>query len=193
MSLKSEKKTTKTVAKRGERKETKATKKVAREEPLPSEEELVEDMDTVAEEILFGKNQARSYALRDVWFSSLKEVVDDQTVPKENKDEIMFLTLTNALMDMFMDVVPKEMALSFARNLDDYLAVTLVNREYNVDLLKLFQEEFTAKMGSDFETDEKLMAALGEFEDRWWSTPRKDLKDKSPNEVLEEMNERYEL
>ena len=159
--------------------------------PLP-DEEVVENMDTVAEDFIFGKNQNRTYALREVWFENLKEIVNDKSVPQENKDEIMFLTLTNAMFDLFMDIVPKEDALCFARNLDDYLSVTLVNKEYGVDLLKTFQKDFTEDMGDKFDTDDKLMAALGKFEEKWWSDPRRDLKGLSPNEALEEMTKKYD-
>jgi len=183
-------KTTKPSSKKGR---PKRVKKEAEPEELPSPEEIVEDLDTIAEEVIFGKNQARTYALREVWYPSFKEIIADPTVPEDARDEVMFLTLTNALLDMLMDVVPKEMALTFARNLDDYLAVTLVNREYGVDLLKTFQKEFTESMGNNFHSEEKLMAALQTFEEKWWDTPRDDIGGKSPNEALEEMAEKHEL
>ena len=97
------------------------------EEDLPSPEELVEDLDSIAESVIFGKNQNRTYALRDVWFPSLMEVISDKSVPEESRTEMLFLTLTNALLDMTMDVVPEDMALTYARNLDDYITVTIVN------------------------------------------------------------------
>lgn len=183
-------KATKPAAKKGRPKQVK--KEVEMEE-IPSPEEIVEDLDTIAEEVIFGKNQARTYALHEVWYPSFKEMIADPTVPEDAKEEVMFLTLTNALLDMLMDVVPKEMALTFARNLDDYLAVTLVNKEYGVDLLKAFQKEFTDSMGQDFRSEEKLMAALQSFEEEWWDNPRDEIGGKSPNEALEEMAEKYEL
>ncbi len=162
-------------------------------EDIPSPEELAVDLDTIAEEVIFGKNQNRSYALRDVWFSNLMEVINDKSVPKESREEVLFLTLANALLDMTMDVVPEEMALAYARNLDDYLTVTMVNHEYNVDLLKTFREDFKVKEGENFPTEEKLIAALSKFEEEWWNTTRDDLKGKTPNDALEEMAERYSL
>ncbi len=56
------------------------------QEPI-SEEQLVEHIDEIAEEVLFGKNQSRSYVLRDVWIDSLNEVVNDKSVPAENRGE----------------------------------------------------------------------------------------------------------
>jgi hypothetical protein len=162
-------------------------------EDLPSPEELVEDLDTLAERVIFGKNQARSYALRDVWFPSLMEVINDKSVPQESREEVLFLTLTNALLDMTMDVVPEEMALAYARNLDDYITVTVVNSKYGVDLLKTFREDFKEKEGENFPTEEKLVAALSAFEEDWWNTAREDLDGKTPNDALEEMASKYDL
>lgn len=163
------------------------------EEALPSPEELVEDLDSIAESVIFGKNQNRTYALRDVWFPSLMEVINDKSVPEESRTEMLFLTLTNALLDMTMDVVPEDMALTYARNLDDYITVTIVNNKYGVDLLKTFREDFKKKEGENFATEEKLVAALSKFEEEWWSTPRDDLEGKTPNDAVEEMAEKYGL
>lgn len=160
---------------------------------LPSPEELVEDLDSIAESVIFGKNQNRTYALRDVWFPSLMEVINDKSVPEESRTEMLFLTLTNALLDMTMDVVPEDMALTYARNLDDYITVTIVNSKYGVDLLKTFREDFKRKEGENFATEEKLVAALSKFEEEWWSTPRDDLEGKTPNDAVEEMAEKYGL
>jgi hypothetical protein len=194
--LKSDKKTVKP-AKKATPKAQRAVKKAKPAPPvvedIPSPEELATDLDTIAEEVIFGRNQNRTYALRDVWFSSLMEVINDKSVPKESREEVLFLTLTNALLDMTMDVVPEEMALAYARNLDDYLTVTLVNHEYGVDLLKTFREDFASKEGDNFPTEEKLIAALSKFEEEWWNTAREDLKGKTPNDALEEMSERYSL
>ncbi len=174
--------------------EKKPSKKAKKEEEAPVDtEEIVEDIDAVAEEILFGKNPSRAYALRDVWFESLSDVVSQQAVPEQNRNEVFFLTLSNALLDMIMDVVPEDQAMGLARNLDDFLAVTLVNKKYDVDLLQTFQKEFVDAMGSNFEDEEKLMDALSKFEDKWWNTPRKDLEGKTANQVLEEAAEQYDL
>jgi hypothetical protein len=94
---------------------------------------------------------------------------------------------------MTMDVVPEEMALAYARNLDDYITVTIVNSKYGVDLLKTFREDFKEKEGENFATEEKLVAALSAFEEDWWNTAREDLDGKTPNDALEEMASKYDL
>lgn len=169
------------------------SKQPAKKKELPPSEDLVEDLDTLAERIIFGKNQNRSIALRDAWFPSLKESISNGSVPEESREEVLFLNLTNALLDMTMDVVPGEMALAYARNLDDYITVTLVNQKYDVDLLKTFREDFKESEGNNFTTEENLVSALSQFEEEWWNTPRDDLDGKTPNDALEEMAEKYSL
>ncbi|MFA5312052.1 MAG: hypothetical protein WC375_01895 [Methanomassiliicoccales archaeon] len=139
------------------------------------------------------KNPSRSYILREIWFDSLSQVIDEEKVPEENKREMLFLTLSNALLDMIIDIVPAEVGDMIAENIDDFLTVTLVNRDYNVDLLQKFKEDFVIEKGDTFEDETLLNDALDEFEESWWNSPRDDLKGKSPNEALEEMAEKYDL
>jgi hypothetical protein len=137
------------------------------------------------------KNGPRSYVLRDVWYESLSEVISKEIMPEENKREMLFLTLSNAILDLVMDIIPEEYAKVVADNIDDFLAVTVVNKENNIDLLAKFKEDFVKENGDTFDDDEQLQAALEIFEDKWWNEKRKDLKGKSPNETLEEAAKRY--
>ncbi|MEM0449798.1 MAG: hypothetical protein QW520_08270 [Methanomassiliicoccales archaeon] len=146
-----------------------------------------------AAEELFGKNGERSYALRDLWFESLNAAIDEQVAPELNKREMLFLTLSNSIFDMMMDILPEQLAVTLAHNLDDYLAVTLVNKKYKVDLLRSFQEEFLEEKGSNFETQEDLAAALADFEQKFWNTPRSELGNRSPNSVIEAALKHYKL
>lgn len=142
---------------------------------------------------LFDKNPSRSYILRDIWFDGLTSVIDGEEMPERSKRELMFLALSNAILDMVMDILPENLSKVLARNLDDYLAVMVINHEYDVDLLQSFQEEFEKEMGSDFIDDTQFMNALTEFENRWWNQPRQELNGKTPNELIEEVNQRYGL
>lgn len=137
------------------------------------------------------KNGPRSYVLRDVWYESLSEVISKEIMPEENKREMLFLTLSNAMLDLVMDIIPEEYAKVVADNIDDFLAVTVVNKENNIDLLAKFKEDFVKENGDTFDDDEQLQGALEIFEDKWWNAKRKDLKGKTPNEALEEAAKRY--
>jgi hypothetical protein len=168
-------------------------KKDKKAEPKPKEEkhEHVEECECGEPDELIAKNPSRASALKDLWFNSLTNVVDDEIAPEEGKREMFFLTLSNAILDMVMDIVPEEMADALAENIDDYLAVTLVNKTYGVDLLKEFQEEFMNAKGDSFEDDDQLRAALDDFQGAFWEAKRDDLKGKTPNQAVEEIHSKY--
>ena len=106
---------------------------------------------------------------------------------------MLFLALSNAMLDMMMDIMPEELVEILAENLDDYIAVTLVNKKYSTDMLKSFQEEFVKEMGKQFDDEEKLQNALADFQEKFWDSPRKDLNGKTPNKAVEEELQKYKL
>lgn len=157
------------------------------------ERNVDEMQDELLEKELFEKNPKRSYILRDLWFDGLSSVIDGEEMPERAKRELMFLALSNAILDMMMDILPENISTLLARNLDDYLAVMVVNHEYDVDLLQAFQDEFEKEMGSDFADDIQFFKVLEQFEEKWWNNPRKELNGKTPNELIEEVMLRYGL
>jgi hypothetical protein len=146
-----------------------------------------------ATSIILEQNPQRAYALRDLWSDSLNELVDQEIAPEPQKREMLFLALSNAMLDMMMDIMPEELVEILAENLDDYIAVTLVNKKYSVDMLRSFQEEFVKEMGKQFDDEEKLQKALVEFQEKFWASARKDLKGKTPNQAVEEELRKYKL
>ena len=195
----SKKKETKPAVKRAApKKKAVAKKPVKKVEEKSVEEEVMDQVQEHEEhcECCGGddsseKNGPRSYVLRDIWYESLSEVIAKEVMPEENKREMLFLTLSNAMLDLVMDIIPEDYAKVVADNIDDFLAVTVVNKENNIDLLAKFKEDFVKEKGDTFEDEEQLQAALEEFEDKWWNSKRKDLKGKTPNEALEEAAKRY--
>jgi hypothetical protein len=153
------------------------------------EEEMVEEC---VEESLIARNPARSEALRDLWYDDISKMVDKTKVPEESKREMLFMNLTNAILDMIIDIVPAEIGKIIAENMDDFLAIAIVNKENKVNLLQMFRDDFVAAKGTDFEDEDVLMAALTEYEEEWWNAKRKDLKGKSPNEALLAVADRYD-
>jgi hypothetical protein len=170
-----------------------AAKKKApkKEEPLEAvEQEVVEEC---VEESLLSRNPARSTALRDLWFDDISKIVAKADLPEGDKQEFLFLNLTNSLLDMVIDIVPGEVAKIIAENMDDFLAIAIVNKENKVNLLQMFRDDFVAAKGTDFEDEDQLMVALTEYEEEWWNGKRKDLKGKSPNQALLNVAEKYDL
>jgi hypothetical protein len=168
-------------------KPTKGTKRSAKSTKKKGEETAEKAPDFLA------KNSNRSFALRQLWYDDLVRAVDEQIAPEENKREMLFLTVTNAVLDMVMDVLPEELSGVVSENIDDYIAVTLANKEYGVDILKLFQDEFVKAKGHEFKTEEDLDKALAEFQEKFWSAPRKELKGKSPNDAVGAMLKKFDL
>ncbi len=194
--------TAKTKAKKGKSapKKTKAEpkpKKVVEVEP----EEIVELVDESCscgcegehEHDPIMKNPMRSYVLRDIWYEGLNQVIEEEAAPEDNKKEMLFLTLSNALLDMVMDIVPADVGEILAENIDDFLCITMVNRENDLDLLQKFKEDFVTEKGDTFEDEIELQEALSAFEEIWWNKERKDLGGKSPNEAIADVAERYDL
>ena len=71
--------------------------------------------------IVLEQNPQRVYALRDLWAENLNELVDQQIAPEPQKREMLFLALSNAMLDMVMDIMPEELVEILAENLDDYI------------------------------------------------------------------------
>ncbi len=68
----------------------------------------------------------------------LQEIVDGlkaEQVPKEDMDEVLFLTAANAVLERIGLNLPEDLSYIFKENLDDYLSIALINKEHNVDLL----------------------------------------------------------
>ena len=194
--------TAKTKAKKG-----KSAPKKTKAEPKPKkvvEVEPEETVEMVEESCSCGcegehehdpimKNPMRSYVLRDIWYEGLNQVIDEEAAPDDNKKEMLFLTLSNALLDMVMDIVPADVGEILAENIDDFLCITMVNRENDLDLLQKFKEDFVTEKGDTFEDEIELQESLSEFEEIWWNKERKDLGGKSPNEAIADVAERYDL
>ncbi|MFP4546334.1 MAG: hypothetical protein ACLFPN_05735 [Methanomassiliicoccales archaeon] len=152
-----------------------------------------EMLDEEAEKMIFDKNHARTVALSELWLSEMEQKIQESDIPPERRYEMMFYLLTNSLFDLVMGVIPEEVSLMVARNLDEYLKVTLVNAKYGTDLMQDFQKEFMEEHGSQFETEEELDQKLETFEANWWHTKREDLGGKTPSKAAKEMAEEYGL
>jgi hypothetical protein len=167
----------------------KAPKKAAATKaPAPAPEEVAEEC---VEVNMLEKNPSRCEALRDLWFEDILKVVDQAKGSEKDKREMLFMNLTNSILDMVIDIVPEEYGKVFAENLDDFLAIALVNKENKVSLLQMFRDDFVAAKGTDFQDEDELMEALTAYEDEWWNGKRKDLKGKSPNEAIVAVRKKY--
>jgi len=158
-------------------------------------EEGVMDIDDLAEEFVFEANTDRTLALKDLWLSEFQKDIKEGGVPGNKKDETLFLMAVNSVLDFVLDSVPTEMAIGFAKSIDDYLLVALVNKRYKVNLMTAFGEDFAADnpglMAKGEGAEEEVLGVLEKYQEKWWDKPRDDLKGKSANQAMEEMAEKY--
>ncbi|MCG7844177.1 MAG: hypothetical protein MIO90_01945, partial [Methanomassiliicoccales archaeon] len=122
---------------------------------------------------------ARSYIIRDLWFSVMAETMAEamakESMPTPQKRERLFTSLTNALLDMVINVMPDFMSEDLFQGLDHHLELSLVSKENKADVMKLFE------------------AALVQFEEKWWGSGLKELGGKSPDEAMRAMARKYGL
>jgi hypothetical protein len=167
----------------------------AKKKPVeaPTEAPAEEPIEECVEASLIEKNPARCEALRDLWFDDITKIVDKAPGSAKDKQEMLFMNLANSILDMVIDIVPEEYGKVIAENMDDFLAIAIVNKENKVNLLQMFRDDFVAAKGTDFQDEDELMTALTAYEDEWWNGKRKDLKGKSPNEALLGVAQKYGL
>ncbi|AGN26639.1 hypothetical protein [Candidatus Methanomassiliicoccus intestinalis] len=152
-----------------------------------SEEDLT-SLDELAEEVIFGKNQNRSHAIKDLWFEDMTKYLKECDSPEESKPELMFLSLSNALLDMFFDIVPREFAIASANNMSQFLTTLLINKEYNIDVMEKYMEDYNKTIGDSEDADE-----IETFDENWWNEKREYLNGKTMNDAITEMSEKYGL
>jgi len=145
------------------------------------------------EKLLFEKNHARTVALSNLWLDMFVHKIMQMEAPEEKKLEIMFMMLTNSLLDMMFGVVPENIAVEVATSVDEFLKVALVNKKYGTDLMSDFRNEFFDTEGKEFDTEEQLNKALERFEQEWFNTKRESLENKTPRRALKEIGEKYSL
>ncbi|NLX48062.1 MAG: hypothetical protein GXY70_07855 [Euryarchaeota archaeon] len=141
---------------------------------------------------VLAKNPIRALMLKDAMLQEIVDGLKAEQVPKEDMDEVLFLTAANAVLERIGLNLPEELACILKENLDDYLAITIINKEHEVDLLSLFRDEFLGSQGDSFEDEMELMKALTAFEDQWWDSAKDFLDGAIPNELMEKAKEKMD-
>jgi len=155
--------------------------KVAETEQRPMEEDPV-----------LSKNPIRALMFKDAMLQEIVDGLKEEQVPKEDMDEVLFLTAANAVLERIGLNLPEDLSYIFKENLDDYLSIALINKEHEVDLLSLFRDQFLEAQGDDFNDERELMEALVSFEDQWWNSPKDFLGGSSPNELMDQAREKMD-
>lgn len=164
-------------------------------DPLTGEirTEVEESPEVIAEKQLFAKNPARSQALRDLMFDSLKEHIDAQNIPDDRREEMMFIMIANSVMDLVFDSPPTDLAMESSYCFDEMLGMALANKKYEVDIIAEAKKAIETVKYEDFASDEEYVDAVAKFEERWWDMGQPALGMRSPNDAIYEMLGKYNL
>jgi hypothetical protein len=141
---------------------------------------------------VLSKNPVRALMFKDAMLQEIVDGLKAEQVPKEDMEEVLFLTAANAILERIGMNLPEDLLYIFRENLDDYLSIALINKEHDVDLLALFRDQFLESQGDDFNDERELMEALVAFEDQWWDSPKDFLGGAAPNALMDQAREKMD-
>ena len=142
---------------------------------------------------LFEKNHNRSQALRDLWYADLQKSLENMKGSEDAKKEMSFMMIANNVLDLIMGCVPDDLALELSYALDNTIALSLVNRKYDCDLIEEERKAISIVKREDYDTDDDFARALEAIEDHWWSIGQPQLDMRSASDAIIEMLRKYGL
>ena len=142
---------------------------------------------------LFGKNHNRAQALKDLWFDELQKILKENKGTEDSKKELSFMMIVNNVIDLVMGCIPDDMALELSYALDNTIALSLVNRKYDCDLIEEERKAISIVKREDYDTDDDFARALEAIEDHWWSIGQPQLDMRSASDAIIEMLRKYGL
>lgn len=149
------------------------------------------------EEILdyvFGKNANRVEAVTDLWYADLKKKIDEMDLPDDAaKMQAVFKLTAGSLLDMVADAQDPQIAPEVMNAFDLILAIGLVNKRYNVNLLAEQQKALEAIDPDKFQDEKEYAEALSRAEDVWWEIAQPLLDMRNPNDAIRETLAKYGL
>lgn len=171
-----------------------AVKKTKESKPKESKKAKAAETEqrSAPEDPVLSKNPIRALMLKDAMLQEIVDGLKAEQVPKEDMDEVLFLTAANAVLERIGLNLPEDLSHIFKENLDDYLSIALINKEHEVDLLSLFRDQFLESQGDDFNDERELMEALVAFEDQWWGSPKDFLGGASPNDLMDQARKKMD-
>jgi len=143
---------------------------------------------------LWGKNPKRTQLLRDIWFDSIIEQLNEEKeMPEEARRELLFMMAVNSVLDMVMESLPDELSLELSYCVDHMMGVAAVNQKYGVDLLEANYEVVSKIKRDSYDSDEDFEKAVIDKEEKWWTVGKQLLGGRSPNDAIAEALSRYGL
>ena len=142
---------------------------------------------------LFEKNHNRSQALRDLWYSDLQKSLENMKGSEDAKKEMSFMMIANNVLDLIMGCVPDDLALELSYALDNTIALSLVNRKYDCDLIEEERKAISIVKREDYDTDDDYARAVEAIDDHWWTISQPQLDMRNANDAIIEMMAKYKL
>lgn len=156
--------------------------------------EVFDEPEIPADEQIWGKNQKRTQLLRDLWFDSVIEQLDEEKdMPEDAKKELLFMMAVHSTLDLVFESLPDEEALELTYCVDHMMALGAVNQRYGVDLLEANYDVVSKMDRKDYASDEEFENAVAEKEEKWWTNGKQQLGGRSPNDAIAEALSRYGL
>ena len=156
-------------------------------------EQVFEDDEVNLNKQIWEKNPRRSQAMADLWYDELQKAVEEETQDEEGKKHIAFLMSVNSVMDMIMGCVPDDIALEISYALDHTIALALVNKKYDCDLLEEEKKAVSIVKREDYDTDDDYARAIEAIDDHWWTISQPQLDMRNANDAILEMLAKYKL
>ncbi len=156
-------------------------------------EQVFEDEEVNKEKQLWEKNPRRSQALADLWYDELQKAVNEGTEDEEGRKHLAFLMSVNSVLDLIMECVPDELALELSYALDHTVALALVNKKYDCDLLEEEKKAVSIVKREDYDTDDDFARAVEAIDDHWWTISQPQLDMRNANDAILEMLAKYKL
>ena len=99
----------------------------------------------------------------------------------------------NSVMDMIMGCVPDDIALEISYALDHTIALALVNKKYDCDLLEEEKKAVSIVKREDYDTDDDYARAIEAIYGHWWTISQPQLDMRNANDAILEMLAKYKL
>ncbi len=157
------------------------------------EQVFEEDEGINMEKQLWDKNPRRSQALLDLWYDEIQAEIEKETDSEDGKRHLAFLMSVNSVLDLIMGSVSDDIALELSYALDHTIALSLVNKKYDCDLLEEEKKAVSIVKREDYETDDDYARAVEAIDDHWWTISQPQLDMRNANDAIIEMMAKYKL
>lgn len=143
---------------------------------------------------LFGRNPNRTSALSDLFYKEMMESLEtEEALPEEAIRQLIFKMAINSAFDIVMECLDPDMAYEVSSNLDSYIGMCLVNKNFGVDLISEMRKALMSLEKEDGEDDEQFDKRLSDAEEGWWYIAQPKLNMRNPNDAMHEAMRKYGL